>query len=201
MSSSTEIANMAISHLGMGKEIANLDTEQSKEASACRRFYDVARQAVLMDYDWTFATKEAVLNLIEEEPNDDWLYSYRYPVDCLSLRKILSGSRRDTLSSKVPYKISKDSSGKLVFSDQEDASVEYTEDVEDPTYFSTPFTIALSFKLAAYIAPRVTAGDPFKLKSEMLAQYALELDNAKKADMNEEVQDLMPQSESLTVRG
>ena len=29
MSSTTEISNLAISHLGIGKEIANLDTEQT----------------------------------------------------------------------------------------------------------------------------------------------------------------------------
>ena len=201
MSSKTEIANMAISHLGMGKEIANLDTEQSKEASACRRFYDVAKKAVLLDYNWTFATKQATLNLVEENPNDDWLYSYRYPVDCLTIRRVLSGLRKDTLSSKIPFKIAKDSAGKLIYSDQEDASVEYTEDVDDPSYFSTPFTIALSFKLASMIAPRVTSGDPYKIKQEMLAQYTLELNNAKKADMNEETQDLIPDSESILIRG
>ena len=47
MASSTEIANLALSHLGNGTEIADLETERSSEASACRRFYDVALAQVL----------------------------------------------------------------------------------------------------------------------------------------------------------
>jgi hypothetical protein len=201
MASTTEIANMAISHLGLGKEIANLDTEQSKEASACRRFFEVAKEAVLLDYEWSFATKQATLNLVEEDPNDDWAYSYRYPVDCLTIRRIVSGVRNETLSARIPFKIAKDDAGKLIYTDEESAVIEYTEDITDPTYFPSQFIIALSFRLASYIAPRITQGDPFKMKQEMLAQYQLELNQAKKTDMNEEVQDLIPESESILIRG
>lgn len=192
---------MATSHLGVGKEIANIDTEQSEEASACRRFYDVARKSVLADLDWTFATKFAVLGLVEEDPSDEWDFSYRYPSDCITLRRILSGMRNDTQASRIPFKILKDDAGKLIYTDLESAEIEYTEDVEDPGYFSSEFTIALSFKLASLIAPRLTGGDPFKLKAEMLAQYELELGRAKKKNMNEETRDLLPESEFITTRG
>ena len=65
MSSKTEIANLAISHLGIGKEIANVETEQSQEAKACRRYFDMAKKITLGDVDWTFATKFATLNLFQ----------------------------------------------------------------------------------------------------------------------------------------
>ena len=96
MSSKTEIANMAISHLGIGKEIANLGIEKSEEAKACRRFYETAKTGVLVDLDWSFATKFVVLNLITAAPSLEWAYSYKYPVDCINMRRILSGTRRDT---------------------------------------------------------------------------------------------------------
>src|SRR5688572_11149621 len=111
MASETEIANLALSHLGVGKEIANLETERSQEAVACRRFYDTARDATLRDFSWPFATKIAVLGLIEADPNDEWDYSYRYPSDCLQLRRILSGVRNDTRDSRVPFKLAHDDSG------------------------------------------------------------------------------------------
>jgi hypothetical protein len=200
MASKTEIANLAISHLGKGKEIANIETEKSEEAAACRRFYETAKEATLSDHDWSFASKRATLNLIASNPNDEWDYSYRYPVDCLSVRRIIGAMRFDTEASEVKYKIEKDDTGLLIFSDQANAVIEYTENISDPQFFSAEFTLALSFRLASYIAPRLTGGDPFNAKQEMLAQYILELGNAKKKTMNEEKKDLKPPSEFIRYR-
>lgn len=200
MASSTEIANMAISHLGIGKEIADLDTEQSQEAAACRRFYETAKVATLSDLDWTFATKEAVLNLIEENPTTEWLYSYRYPSDCINMRRIKSGVRNETQTSRIPYRILKDDAGRILYTDQVEAECEYTQDIDDAGLFPSEFSLAFSFRLASYIAPRITGGDPFKMKGEMIAQYDLELGRAKKKNMNEETQELAPDSEFIRVR-
>lgn len=201
MASKTEVCNIALSHLGIGKEVANIDTEQSQEASACRRYYETAKEATLADLDWPFATKEAVLNLISANPTSEWDYSYRYPVDCITLRRIKSGKRSDTQSSRVPFKILKDAAGKIIYTDKQSAEVEYTENINDPSYFSADFIMAFSFKLAAYLAPRLTKGDPFKLKQEMLQQYILEISMAKKRALNEEVNEEKPESQFITVRG
>ncbi len=200
MSSETEISNMAISHLGVGKEIADLDTETSAEAKACRRFYDIARDTVLRDFEWPFATKIASLGLVESDPNTEWDYSYRYPSDCITLRRILSGVRQDTLDSKVPYKIAQDSSGRLIFSDEENASVEYTVKVTDPAKYTPDFTLALSYRLAVYIAPRVTRGDPFKLMEKAMGMYMDIIGDAKANAYNEEQDDVKPESEFIRAR-
>lgn len=200
MASKTEIANLAISHLGIGKEIANIENEQSQEAAACRRFYETAKEATLSDLDWSFATKEAVLNLIEETPEGEWLYKYIYPSDCVNMRRIVSGFRVDTQSTRLPFKVSSEGTQKVIITDKEDASAEYTRNVNDPNLFSAEFTLALSFRLASYIAPRLTGGDPFKMKEEMLLQYELELGKAKKKNMNEETPDTKPESEFITTR-
>lgn len=200
MANKTEICNMAISHLGNSSEIANVDTESSQEASACRRFYETAKNATLTDVDWPFATAYFTLNLIEETPDDEWNYSYRYPVGCLSVRRILSGTRNDSVKSREPYKILKDASGKLIYADKENAKIEYTEDISDPEFFSAEFALALSFRLASYIAPRLTGGDPFKMKQEMLGQYDLEINRAKKKAFNEEQHEQPPKSELITTR-
>ena len=199
MASSTEISNLAISHLGIGKEIANLDTEKSAEAAACRRFYEISKESTLADVHWTFATKFATLNLIEENPTDEWRYSYRYPVDCIHLRRIVSNYRNETVSVRIPFKILKDNAGRIIYTDQENAEAEYTEDVND-AYFTPTFILAFSFRLASYIAPRLTGGDPFKIKAEMLAQYQIEIDRARKININEEVEDPRPESELISVR-
>lgn len=199
-SSSTEICNIALSHLGVGKEIANLETENSEEASACRRFYDIALEGTLRDFDWPFATKIADLGLVEEDPNDEWTYSYRYPTDCVKVRRLLSGERNDTHQSRQPYRIARDTSGRLVFTDLEDAQVEYTVLVEDPGQYPSDFTMALSLRIAIYVAPRITGGDPFKLGSRAEEMYRVILGKAQASAFNEEQPDVLPESEFIRAR-
>lgn len=200
MASVTEICNLALSHIGISKEISNVDTEQSQEAKACRRFYDIARQAVLKDFNWPFATKFAVLNLIEEDPNDEWDFSYRYPVDCLYARRILSGFRDDTEATRVAYKVGQDSQGILFFTDKETAELEYTLDAEEVERFPSDFKIALSYRLAHYIAARLTAGDPFGLGDKAMQKYMIEIGKASANAFNEDKSSLPLTTESIAAR-
>lgn len=200
MASITDICNMAISHLGISKDIANVSTEQSAEAKACRRFLDIARETVLKDYNWPFATKMATLNLVEEDPNDEWAYSYRYPSDCLYARRILSGFRDDTDLTRIPYKITQDSTGILIYCDTENAILEYTLNTENIDLFSSDFKVALSYRLAHYIAPRITAGDPFGLGDKALQKYVLEIQRASANAFNEDKSSLPLTTDSISAR-
>lgn len=189
MASSTEIANLALSHVATGKEIANLDTEKSSEANVCRRFYSQIRDEVLRDFAWPFATKFASLSLVLSEPpevNGEWGYSYRYPSDCLFFRRIPSGNRNDSRRMRVPYRMGQDSQGQLIYCDVQNATGEYTVRIEDPLRFPPDFVQALALKLAFYIAPRVTAGDPFKMGDRALKLYMMMIETAKASSKNEE---------------
>lgn len=200
MASKTEICNLAISHLGISKDIANVDTEQSQEAKACRRFYDISRRTTLKDFNWPFATKFIALNLVEEEPNDEWDFSYRYPNDCINAKRILSGQRDDTEASRVRYKISQDDQGIIIYCDRAQAELEYTVDVTDTELFSDDFKIALSYRLAHYIAPRLTAGDPFNLAEKTLIKYNTEITKAVSNAFNEDNPSLPTTTESIQAR-
>jgi len=162
---------MALSHLAVSKEIANLDADASQEAQTARRFYDVARDKVLRDFDWPFTTKIDVLALVELEPNTEWAYSYRYPTDCLKVRRILSAVRNDDTTTRVPYKLAQDASGLLLFTDMQDAQLEYTVKSDDPQFYPADFTLAFSLFLASLMAPRLTGGDQFKLGERAQLRY------------------------------
>lgn len=191
---------MALSHLGSGKEIADLENESSDEASAMRRFYDEARDKVLRDFNWPFATKVAELTLVESNPTTEWNYSYRYPTDCVNIRRILSGARTDNRQTRAPYKIGKDVSGRLIFTDEAEASVEYTERVEAVEIYPSDFVIAFSYLLAMFTAPRVTGGDPFGLGQKSAQLYLQELSNARANSLNEEQPDQSTESELFRAR-
>lgn len=197
--SNTSIANLALSHLGVGKAIASL-SENSVAAIACNRFYDTALEATLRDHNWPFATKFEALALVSEEPNDEWHFSYRYPTDCLKVRRLLSGHRRDTRDTAVPYKIGQDDSGLLIFTDQDNAELEYTARAENTQFFPPDFVMAFSYRLAYYIAPQVTGGDPFKLQERVTKLYQWEIGQAKDSSLNEQMSDVEPDSEFIRIR-
>jgi len=200
MASKTEICNFALSHIGVGKDILDLDTDPSEEGKVCRRFYDITRQDALRGYRWPFANVIAALGLVEENPNTEWAYSYRYPSGAVKLLKILSGVRNDTRQSRVTYKISKDATARLIYTDEVDAYIEYTEDIDEPSFYSPDFTLALSYKLAANIAPRLGKGDPFEIVGKMLALYDQAIQRAFAFASDEEQPEEQPESQFVRVR-
>lgn len=186
MAATIDLCNFALSHLGVGKLVVNIETEKSAEAAACRLFYQTAMEATLRDFNWPFAGKIVTLALVEENPNAEWAFSYRYPSDAICLRKILSGIRNNSRQTKVPYKVGADLAGDLIFTDKEDAQLDYTILASNPSKYPPDFAIAFSFRLASYIAPRITGGDPFKLGARAAQMYDMEINRAKSSASNEE---------------
>lgn len=199
---------MALSHLGIGKEIASMD-ERSQEASALRRFYATARDATLSDFPWPFAKKFKALELVTDNTDveidtsgyPEWRYYYRYPSDCLVLHRILSGLRNDSRQSRVPYLIVQDASGSLIYTDQQDARIEYTVKTPNPTQYAADFILAFSYRLASLIAPRITGGDNFKIGQTAYQLYKEAIADAKMSGINEEQADLEVESEFIRLRG
>lgn len=200
MATQVGICNLALSHLGISKEIGNLETDRSEERAACWRYYDEALKNMLRDYPWPFTTAIATLALVTTNPNTEWSYSYRYPIDCLSVRRVLSGIRNDTRQSKVSYKIAQDSGGRLIFTDQENAEIEYTINADNPEFYPPDFTLAFSFYLAFLIAPRVTGGDQFKLGERAIKAYIMELSKAVSRGTNEEQNEEPVEAEFIRAR-
>ncbi len=85
-----QIVNLALSHIGHTIFVDSLATEQTSEAELANLLYEPTRDFVLEDFPWPEATKYITLGLVEEEPNDDWLFSYRYPSDCLFVRRVVT---------------------------------------------------------------------------------------------------------------
>jgi hypothetical protein len=198
--SETAVCNLALGHLGISAEINNLTTEKSAEASACRRYFSTAKDVALRDLKCTFATEFATLALVEENPNDEWAYSYRYPASCLFFRRILSGTRNDTSGSRIPYKIASDAVGKLIYTDRQYAECEFTKQVDDQMLWPDDFILAVSYLLASLIAPRLTRGDGVKLGDRALELYNL-MKQTTEANADAEQQgEEPPEAESIRAR-
>ena len=200
MESDTEIANFALSHLGISKSIAELTSEKSAEANAIRRIYKNTLDEVLSDFAWPFASKTITIGLVESNPNTEWAFSYRYPADSVCIRRILSGIRSDTQESRVPYKIAQDDKALLIYTDKEDAEAEYTVRETRVNLYPPDFCSAFSLLIASYIAPQITGGDPFKLGDRALKLYQAAINGAQASALNEEQSDQLPDAESIRAR-
>ena len=118
----------------------------------------------------------------------------------MAVRKILSGTRNDTRQSRIHYTVAYDSTGRLIFTDEQTAKAIYTVRVEDPALYPSDFTMALSYRLAALVSPRVTKGDPFKMKEGLMKLYAMEISRAMATSINEGQDEEEPNSEFIRTR-
>lgn len=186
MPTDVEICNIALSFIGTGEHIASL-SENSNEADACDQFYEVALKEILREYPWPFATKRAALAVVDEDPDDydEWAYSYRYPSDCLFARRIASGVTPENYGSRIPFMLAQDSTGLLILTNEEDAYLEYTYYASTTAHFPSDFVVALAYRIAAYIAPRVSK-DPGRLTPLVQMMYDKSLVKARKAGANEQ---------------
>lgn len=214
----TAVANIALGHLGDTEEIANIVTERSAKANAIRKFYTIAMEETLRDGKWTFARKFEALNLVSQNPQAGWLYAYRYPVDCLDIRGVHPGQapespnlflgpgqtiyRNDHLyeTNNVPYILTSDDAGLLIYCNERFVVLSFTSRSVSEQVMPADFVMAFSFKLAAYVAPSVTGGDPFNLGDKALSKYLALIDTAKASSYNEESNQQAHESELVTVR-
>lgn len=201
MMSDTKIANMALGHVGVSKQIGNLITERSLEANACREWFEVCRESALGDFHWSFATKFKTVGLVENNPTQEWAYSYRYPSDCIDVRRILSGQRTDVRATRVPFRIASDDEGGIILTDMQNAQIEYTWLNKDASKYSTNFATAMSLMLANYIVPQLSGGDPFQRQQKIMQLYAMEISKAATNNAIEEQADIEPDSEFVLARG
>ena len=197
MSSKIEIWNMALGHLGQEEEVQD-EAEDTSYANMCRRYWDTILAEEFEGDAWTFLKVSKDLALIDEDPNDEWGYSYEYPADCGFPLRIYSGARRDTLESKVPYEIVNDrDNAVIIYTDQEDATLDYVLDETTTVLYPASFKLCLSYKLAFMIALKLVGGNPGgpQLRSQMYELYLQYCSKAKANDASKIRRDPEPESE------
>ena len=117
-----DVMNLALRKLGDAFTITD-ETATDSKTVALHDAFDRVLSVSLRSYRWKFATRFTDLVLVKESPTSEWLYAYLYP-DCLSLRRLLSGYRQDTVASRYKYRIATEPSGNI------QAFTVYTQDTE-----------------------------------------------------------------------
>ena len=179
MSSEVEICNLALSHLGDAANVASINPpEGSAQAEHCQRWYPVARDALLEMHDWGFATKRALLALVEN-PFSQWAYAYAKPSDALKIIAIMASDAPgdyavgQPLAGSTPLQVDQrgvyipqqfvtetdDDGREIIYTNQVNALARYTKLITDTGRFSPMFRDTLACYLASFLAGPVLKGD------------------------------------------
>lgn len=158
---------------------------------------------MLRDFPWPFAVTTATLALVAATPNGpEWAYTYAYPSDALLLTRAPYGSiRNPTVDTLTRYRIGRRTGGgKLLYMDQDAATIEYIAQVTDPSEFPPDFVAALSYLLASRICAQVTSDIKQQNTTLMYTLYRDHIGRAKKNAANESAADVQPESGYITAR-
>lgn len=199
MASVVEICNRALSNIGNSRSINSLN-EASKEAGECSLHFDACRDSVLADFDWNFATKRVAL-ADTGAPPPDWKFAYRYPTDCVRITEIMvPGVRNPTAAQRISYEVGADAggTGKLIYTDQEDAWLKYVGRVTDVNMYDAIFAEALAWRLAAAINMALTGNAD--LGNNALNMYGRVILSAGSHSLNESQEPVMPETEFTSAR-
>jgi hypothetical protein len=165
-----DICNMALSHIAV-KSITSID-EQSEPARKCKLFYNPALDAYLRDHDWNFAGQNEALALIADETIHGWGYLYKYPSNCLFVRKIFDESTDFTTKDSELFDLvqSPDTNQKAIATDVATAYIRFTKRVTDANMFDPLFVEGFSYKLASLIAKPLTGNETLGEKMAIQAE-------------------------------
>lgn len=159
------VANLALVRIG-AQSIMDLTTDQSREANLVRLVFENELRATLREFPWPFATVYdnalAVVDGSDTDPvNADWTYSYRLPADYITARRLVTPNGRRFEPSPYPFKVARDTTGDLLFTDQADPILEYTARIECAVeHADALFRDAFAWRLAATLGPSLAAIDP-----------------------------------------
>lgn len=221
----TDIANLALQHIGLTKPIQALGRDTSEEDEACSTWFDTARRATLKEIPWGFATKQVVPALVANNPTPEYLYAYQEPSDNLKIVRFMSWRlTNDTDRSRVPYRITQpapinlsqavpaptvpyQTSGLWIYTNWPGPSnqllptmMEYVFDNRNVSQWTDSFNIALSYKLAEFIISGLTSGDPQNKKTAIQNDFAKALAKAMDENVSEDQRPPLPEAEVIRAR-
>ena len=180
MLSVVSLCNTALTILGQTRHIVSL-TEASTEARLCSLCYDKAREGLLCEYPWRFATMTSALSELTES-SSVWRHVYAVPSGCLFMQKVCAPE--DTAQKAEPFDMGRTSSGPAVFTNVQNAVGVYTFSVSDPLEFPPLFAEALAWRLALDLAVPLTGGKT-SLREHLTQYYINARTQAVLKDANE----------------
>lgn len=211
MASEVDIANLALAHLGDDATVSSFNpAEGSAQAEHCARWYPIARDSLLQQHDWGFATRKGTLVQVNGyvDPTGEWQYAYAKPNNCIKVVEVRPPATANTLpltsyplSVPAPINagynrpaaiefdtITNDNGDEIIVTNQIQASIIYIIRVTDTSKFSPLFVDTLSWYLGGYLAGPVIKGEEGRAEAKGMFAIAMNLmGKATTADANQRI--------------
>ena len=162
MSNKTTICRRALSELGVKRNIANIELDDSPDAVQCNLHYDTVRRALLSRYDWEFNHSWTTAGTVTLAiPHPVWIYAYQYPTDALRIRGIIPTGMDVTKwrhTDVIPFARGLQNNTRYILTNQQSAYFFYGADVDDVSVMPPTFQNALAWALAVHVAIAVSGG-------------------------------------------
>ena len=147
--SKVKIFNIVLNILGISMPLENTESNDNR-AILLNNCYDIAKDFVLKDFDWNFASTFRKLSLRNDfSQNSQYLFCYDYPNNCICARDVFEEN-----SYKLEkFIISSSENGeKIILTNAKNATLRYTKRVDKEIYFTSEFSMALAYYLASMCA-------------------------------------------------
>lgn len=199
--------NIALGLLGDRATLTSIDPpEGSAQADHCARFYPIARDELLGDADWSFASTYADLAQLAVTSTDG-RFVYTLPADCLVVRELgySNGAVARLLDGRIEgpaFEIATQGNSTVLLTALDVVVLRYTRRVVDPTKYSPKATTALHYLLASYLAGPVVKGKAgVQTSQSMRVMYQQMLSKADVVDANQSSGRMGFTPSSIGVRG
>ena len=185
--SEVSISNLALGWLG-GNLIISLG-DDSTEAKLADANYEFARDAVLEDHYWSFATARTVLTPTEGEPEFGSTMQFLIPPDTIRIQRVSQTENDEDNLDWVRE-------GRFIIANRERIYVTYTQKVEDPALFPPNFVACLAQRLAADMA--IPLAESRSLQEQ---HWAIYMEKLKDAAATDGMQGRSPRTKSTRLLG
>jgi len=196
-----ELVNLALLRLGISKDT---EPKAGRDVMAEAHLVNIAfgreRDVVLRDFPWSWAKAYDTPGVAlgpSPPANAAWAYAYSAPVDLLFVRRIVkpgggcgwgSGWQQD--AHPIPFEVGTDGVQKLIFTNQPNATVEYTRKMTTPAEFDQwdpMFSSMFAWRLAGVLAPLRINDKKAAAAAQLqaLRMYQMELAQAQHASVTE----------------
>lgn len=195
MASDTQIAKLALQHIGDRYDITDL-SEESVEAEQVNLIFSDTRDWLLRQHPWNFAKKFSTPAALTGTVPNNFDYMYTYMPDAVRVNGIVDPLGKNTV---INFEVARNSSDvKVILTDQESAEFFYTARITDSAQFDPEFTMALSYALAAKLAMPLTGERSIMGDMDTLAKNVI--NSAWETDSNEGLQDTIPDADWIQAR-
>lgn len=198
MASKVEIVNVALTLLGESR-IMSID-DDVKAAREAKAVYDIVRDALLANYNWTFAKQRVSLPALVSVPAFQYSKQYKLPVDCLRLVFVgdyyVGASLADYRT--IPDELYAIEGGMILTDLSAPLNIKFVARVTDTTQFAPAFTMAFASKLAmSLVEPLSQSAQKYQIAE---AQFRDDLRLAIRSNAIEQPPIKLPDDEWLLAR-